>query len=59
MRDVCRGPMAALATLLSTHGILPSATATIASGTVTRASAIAGEQPVSRFDPPDSPPPRA
>jgi hypothetical protein len=55
----CEGPMAALFALLSNHGILPDLTAINPNVEVRRVSAIADAQAGGRFQPPDSPPPRA
>ena len=51
--------MAALFALLSNHGILPDSTAIIPDVEVRRVNALADGQAGGRFQPPDSPPPRA
>ncbi len=59
MRGTCSGPMAALVAQLSNYGVLPAALHVLPDlhrGSVTIDS---DEHLLSRFTPPDSPPPRA
>jgi hypothetical protein len=58
MQGSCAGPMAALAALLSQHGVTPAALSIPLDLRTLPAAARAAEQVVSRFVPPDSPPPR-
>jgi hypothetical protein len=58
MRGVCDGPMAALFSLLSNHGILPEA-ASMTFGLDGKRAITVVDGPVKwRFQPPDPPPPR-
>lgn len=59
LTGACDGPMAALIALLSSHGILPASTATLPANEVRPVSALIYENLLGRFEPPDSPPPRA
>jgi hypothetical protein len=59
LSSACDGPMAALFTLLSNHGTLPAATATLPDAAVTSPVIAVRENVTGRFEPPDSPPPRA
>ncbi len=59
MRAVCQGPMAILASLLPTHGIVPDAPSLepqLPTGVV---GTVVIETPLRRINSPDTPPPRA
>jgi hypothetical protein len=55
----CDGPMAAVFTLLSNHGILPASTATAPNDAAGLVAIAARAGVAGRFQPPDPPPPRA
>lgn len=59
LRGTCAGPMAAVMALLQNHGILPAAVTILPDADGRTLAALARENLVSRFEPPDSPPPRA
>ena len=59
LTGACDGPMAGLLTLLSGHGILPSATAVPSHATVRPAWTPSLASVIPFFESPDSPPPRA
>jgi hypothetical protein len=59
MQRGCDGPMSALATLLSAHGVLPEAFELIAESRHSAAPPPDREQPFGLLSAPDSPPPRA
>jgi hypothetical protein len=58
MRGMCNGPMAALAALLSIHGVLTDSFVTVPDLHVTDVAARTREHLITRLAPPDPPPPR-
>ena len=59
MRTACGGPMSALISMLALQGVLPVPQPSIATVASAASASPPGEQLLSRFIPPDSPPPRA
>jgi hypothetical protein len=59
MSGNCDGPMAALFSLLSNHGVLPEVTATLSPAVARTVAHVASEKTVRLLEPPDAPPPRA
>jgi hypothetical protein len=59
MRTACDGPMASLLSMLAVRGILPTSQPALPAVGSALSSSPPGEQLVSRFVPPESPPPRA
>jgi hypothetical protein len=59
MQGTCNGPMAALFVIISNHGVLTEPPQLARDLTVAVAPRPGREELVSRFVPPDSPPPRA
>jgi len=55
---VCDGPMAALFTLLSNHGILPDSATPLPELALRSARMTINQHVIDRFEPPDAPPPR-
>lgn len=59
MRTACQGPMAVLASLLSTHGIVPDAPALQPQLPTSFVGPVVIETPLRRINSPETPPPRA
>ena len=59
MQGTCGGPMAALFVIISNHGVLTDSPQLARDLSTTPVPAPAREDVVSRFTPPDAPPPRA
>ena len=59
MSGLCDGPMAALATLLSSHGIMPASATSLPRLHANPAWVAFPQGVIGRFEPPDLPPPRA
>ena len=59
MNAACAGPMSALISLLSAHGVLTAPLATVSQARTILPLTDRAEQPITQFVPPDSPPPRA
>jgi hypothetical protein len=59
LRGRCDGPMAVLLSVLSTHGVLAGSPAVSPSFDRGSLALVARESLISRFVPPDSPPPRS
>ena len=58
MRGSCNGPMSAMLNLLSSTGVLPDVPALLTNDDHVLVVAFVTIDPVRRFAPPDSPPPR-
>ena len=59
IRGTCSGPMAALVAQLSNYGVLPAAIPVLPIWHRRAVNTDSDEHLLSRFTPPDSPPPRA
>jgi hypothetical protein len=59
MQGTCDGPMAAFLNIISNHGVLTDLPSLALDLTGSEAPAALQENAVSRFTPPDAPPPRA
>ena len=58
MRGTCTGPMAALLTQLANLGILAQPLSVLPAPEATGTISATRENPIGRFTPPDTPPPR-
>jgi hypothetical protein len=59
LRGTCNGPMAALLSLLSSHGVLSPSFSMAPESAVTLAAPVTEANPLSQLQPPNAPPPRA
>ena len=59
MRTACGGPMSALLSMLDARGVLPAPQTFLTASESAPSPPLPGEQLISQFVPPDSPPPRS
>ena len=59
LTGICAGPMAALFTLLSNHGVLPESSTALPGAALRSVAIVIHDDVIGRYQPPESPPPRA